>query len=118
VFKRSITEEDTLENKTFLAKLGEVDGHYQLRGLDYLSYIPAEQLKQEIEESETGLVAKMGEDNVEKCWLVVRSLNRTSLEQGYNICVGDILKLGRVKFKIRESLHDGVKSCCEHLEAE
>lgn len=60
----------------------------------------------------------MGEDIVEKCWLVVRSLNRTSLEQGYNICVGDILKLGRVKFKIRESLHDGVKSICDNLESE
>jgi hypothetical protein len=107
-----------MENKTFLAKLGEVDGIYQLRGLDFLISVPQHQLKHEIEESETGLVAKMGEDIVEKCWLVVRSLNRTSLEQGYNICVGDILKLGRVKFKIRESLHDGVKSCCEHLESE
>lgn len=44
---------------------------------------------------------------MEKCWLVVRSLKNGKHEGGYKLSAGDILKLGRVKFRIKEIKNSG-----------
>lgn len=38
--------------------------------------------------------------------MVIRSLKTNSIYQGFKLSVGDIIKLGRVKFKIKEVKHD------------
>ena len=44
--------------------------------------------------------------NFEKAWLVVKSLGNN----GYQIAVGDVLKFGRVKFRVKEINTDSVPS--------
>jgi len=39
------------------------------------------------------------DDNV---WIVVKSLKATNNNKGYKLCEGDLIKLGRVKFRIKE----------------
>ena len=55
----------------------------------------------------------------DKLWLVVRSLKQT---QGYEITGGDVIKLGRVKFKVKEfwaekcSYNEAEEEACEELD--
>lgn len=55
---------------------------------------------------ESAIVDTVTENTLEKSWLVVRSLKSNSIDKGFKLSVGDIIKLGRVKFKIKEVKHD------------
>ena len=48
----------------------------------------------------------MQNTNFEKAWLVVKSLGNS----GYQIAVGDVLKFGRVKFRVKEINTDSAPS--------
>lgn len=104
IFKENFEKPE--ENCQYLAKLILDNGNFKIVGLDYYSSLPKNELLNFVSQKETQLVNQVNEENLEKCWLVVRSLKSKSVEQGYKLCIGDILKLGRVKFKIKEVRKD------------
>jgi len=69
-----------------------------LLGLDHLKIEESKAYNNQLTENEINIVQNCPDDQVEKSWLVVRSLKTTNMEQGYKLCIGDILKIGRIKF--------------------
>jgi len=45
---------------------------------------------------------KKYDNNHQKAWIVVRSLKIGKNQGGYKLNIGDLFKLGRVKFRIRD----------------
>lgn len=44
----------------------------------------------------------MEEDSLDRLWLVVRSLRANDEKQDYEIKKFDVIKLGRIKFRIKD----------------
>ena len=52
--------------------------------------------------------SELSEDSPDKLWLVVRSLKTAEGKYDYKINKFDVIKLGRVKFRVKDF-------CCENL---
>ena len=51
------------------------------------------------------------QDLNQKMFIVVRNTKSTDNNHDYQICVGDIIKLGRIKFKVRDFYGSGQPQC-------
>jgi hypothetical protein len=51
------------------------------------------------------------QDLNQKMFIVVRNTKSTDNNHDYQLCVGDIIKLGRIKFKVRDFFGSGLPQC-------
>ena len=51
---------------------------------------------------------KLERNKYDKCWLVVKSIKTHNGISGYRIAEGDVLRMGRGKFRVKEINNSGV----------
>lgn len=76
--------------------------------------MPLTELHKIFQTNESQIIENVPETGIEKSWMVIRSLKTNSIYQGFKLSVGDIIKLGRVKFKIKEVKHDALIETMEN----